>query len=158
VGRLIGAGLEVDLPQGWDGHIRDAAGATPHAAGGPPPAPRAVAHLASLPLPPDRGDFGGGVVELMGPGDTFVALFEYGPESVGTALFAHVGPPRRLSAAAFAPAALQRAIPGQAGVQVFFTANQRAFCLYVVLGSFPDRHRLVPTVNHLLETLKVGQP
>ena len=44
----------------------------------------------------------------------------------------------------FSPNVLQRTIRGQAGVQKFFHDQGRAFCLYVVLGSFANRRKLVP--------------
>ena len=46
-----------------------------------------------------------------------------------------------------APAVLQRAIRGQAGVQRFFHESGRAFCLYVVLGAYSNRQQVVPEVN-----------
>ena len=49
------------------------------------------------------------------------------------------GIPRALSPDDFSPGVLQRAIRGQAGVQRFFHEPGRAFCLYVVLGSFARR-------------------
>jgi hypothetical protein len=61
----------------------------------------------------------------------------------------------------FSPFALQRLIPGQAGTQQFFTTGGRAFCLYVVLGSFANRYSLVSRANSVLATLQVqagGQP
>ena len=65
--------------------------------------PYPVAHFATFPLPEDVGDFGGGAVTLMRPDDIFVVLFEYGPESLGTALFARQGMPRSLSTDDFRP-------------------------------------------------------
>ncbi len=52
-----------------------------------------VGQFATFPIPDDIGDFGSGAVTLMGPADVFASLFEYGPESVGTALFARQGRP-----------------------------------------------------------------
>jgi hypothetical protein len=50
---------------------------------------------------------------------------------------------------------LQRLIPGQSGVQRFFSERGRAFCLYVVIGSHSSRRALVEEVNRLLATLEV---
>ena len=50
-------------------------------------------HVASFPMPEERGDFGVGVTELMRSGDVFVTLFEYGPESLGQPMFAAHGDP-----------------------------------------------------------------
>ena len=46
-----------------------------------------VGQFATFPIPDDIGDFGSGAVTSMGPADVFASLFEYGPESLGTALF-----------------------------------------------------------------------
>ena len=76
--------------------------------------------------------------------DVFVVLFEYGPESLGTPLFAAQGVPARRRADMFGSKRLQRPLPGQLGCQRFFTANGRPFCLYVVAGSrahLPAHHR-----------------
>ena len=50
----------------------------------------------------------------------------------------------------FSANALQRAIPGQAGCQRFFTESGRAFCLFVVLGAQRNATRLVPLGNQVL--------
>ncbi len=152
--RLSSFGLTVELPPGWEGAF-DRAPATPAgrtASGEPRPGVAALPtlHLATFALPSGRGDFGSGAVELMRSEDAFVALLEYGPECVGTALFAREGVPRSLAPSDFHPRALQRRLPGQAGTQVFFTAADRAFCLYVVLG---DRDRLGPLVAEVNRTL-----
>jgi hypothetical protein len=116
---------------------------------------RPVAHFATFPLPRSVADFGGGAVTLMGPDDLFCSLFEYGPESLGTTLFAKVGLPRTLEAQHFRPYLLRRGRPGHSGTQWFFTEAGRPFTLYVVLGSHARRHALVPRVNALLEAIAV---
>ena len=113
-----------------------------------------VAHASNFPLPAYTADFGGGAVEQMGSEDVFVALVEFGPESVGSALFSRSGMPR-LEPAMFHPATLQRTLKGQSGTQVFFNSRGRAFCLYVVLGSHRQRHRLVPTAQAVLDRLTI---
>lgn len=159
---LHGHGIGVGLPGGWDGRITvrpeavragalSAAGASSLALETHP-----VAHLASFGLPEHRGDFGSGVVELMGEDDVFVVLFEYGPESVTTALFRSHGLPRALSARDFEPATLRRGIPGQSAHQAFFQEGGRAFCLYVVLGAHARRARLVPLVNRVLASVAIA--
>ena len=87
--------------------------------------------------------------------ELLIVLFEHGPESVGTALFRSEGLPLPLRAADFGPDQMQRPIQGQAGVQKFFTVNGRAFCLYVVLGSFSNRAALVARANELLAGLDI---
>lgn len=152
--RLSGHGIRAELPPGWEGAI------TARAERGPQPwsADRRslpVAHLASFGLPVGRGDFGSGAVETMHDGDAFVALLEYGPASADTPLFATIGLPRQLRAEAFSPRALQRVLPGQAGMQRFCTHRGRAFCLYVVLGGSSRRGEGVAAVNRLLDGLDV---
>jgi hypothetical protein len=154
--RLAGQGISTTLPGGWEGRITrrvdptvDRSAAT---AGFGTPGERTypITHLANFALPEQRGDFGSGAIDLMGPGNLFVCLFEYGPESVGTALFAPQGLPRRLRPAQFSPRALQHVIVGQSGFQHFFTEAGRAFCLFVVLGSHDNAPALVPLGNEVL--------
>jgi hypothetical protein len=148
VTQLVAHGLAVTLPRGWEARI----------ARRPPSDPRdqtfPVVHLASFPLPEQRDDFGGNVVPLMRSSDTFVTLFEYGPESVGRPLFASQGIPR-LTPSLFSPTRLQRRIAGQLGTQVFFQANGRAFCLYVVAGSRASLPAIITTVNGALSALRI---
>lgn len=149
--RLDRAGIGVELPIGWEGSI-SGGDFRLLADGARQPT---VLHLGSFPLPVERGSFGSGAVEVMSTRDIFIALFEYGPDSVGTALFAAEGIPRTLQARQFDRNALQRALPGQSGLQQFFTHRGRAFCLYVVLGSHIDRADLVHQVNAVLDSLDI---
>ena len=147
--RLSGEGITVDLPPGWEGSI----GRSSELADGA--IRNVVAHFASFPLPPRRGDFGGGAVDLMEGTDALVVLFDYGESAVGSALFASEGLPM-VTAGDFDRDILQKSIPGQSGVQRFFTVSARAFCLYVVVGSHIDRAEILPTVNQLLESLRIS--
>ncbi len=150
--RLDRAEIAVEVPTGWEGSI-SGGDFRLLADGARQPT---VMHLSSFPLPPERGSFGSGAVELMGTRDVLIVLFEYGADSVGTALFSTEGIPRNLLARQFDRNALQRAIPGQSGLQQFFTHNGRAFCLYVVVGSHVDRHDVLPQINAVLDTLEIG--
>ena len=113
-------------------------------------------HLANFALPPSRGDFGTGAVEVMGEPHAFISLFEYGTEEAGRPLFEARGLPR-LTVRDFAPNQLQRRLPGQLGCQRFFTEQGRAFCLYVVLGSQRHAVSLVQEVHEVLAQLRVGE-
>lgn len=156
---LVGSGVTVGLPTGWEGEIfnrsetaaseRDTSLQSPEGE-----VARNVIHLANFALPSERGDFGSGAVELMNSGAILVVLFEHGPESVGTPLFAQTGIPR-LKPSDFHPQQMQRTLSGQSGRQVFFTEAGRAFCLYVVLGSHRQRNVLVNIVNEVLSNLVV---
>ncbi|HEX5615923.1 MAG TPA: hypothetical protein VFZ83_12295 [Acidimicrobiia bacterium] len=147
--RLAAHGLDVALPAGWEGRIRRRAATAPGERTYP------VVHLATVPLPEERGDFGGFVVDTLAGDDVFVTLFEYGPESVEKPLFATRGLPRQLRADHFSPRRLQRSLPGQTGCQIFFTEGGRAFCLYVVLGDRRQLARGVARVNALLADVRV---
>lgn len=158
--RLVGDGMSVELPRGWEGQISrprpvdaDAIAQHRRLTGVAPPTPP-TAHLANFALPPDRGDFGSGAVDVMTEDDAFVALVEYGPDEVDSALFA-AAPPSSLTARDFHPRALQRTLSGQSGHQSFFTINGRAFCLYAVLGRDRDVLALVRQVNAVLAGLRV---
>ena len=147
-----GGGFVVDVPPGWDVRI----GSTSNGESGTPVQP--LLHAANFPLPERRGEYGSRVVEAMAAPHAFVSLIDFGPESVGTALFAAQGVPRRLRPDWFDPHQLQRALPGQGGMQSFQTEAGRALCLYVVLGGHANRMRLVPSVNELLAGLTILPP
>jgi hypothetical protein len=144
-------GLQVTLPDRWEARLyrRDALAGAPAEESNNP-----VLHLGNFALPPGRGDFGTGAVEVMGAAHAFISLLEYDADEAGTALFATVGRPR-LTPADFAPNALQRRLPGQLGCQKFYTENGRPFCLYVVLGSRRHAAGLVAEVEHVLANLQV---
>ncbi|MGH8924686.1 MAG: hypothetical protein ACRDWA_08660 [Acidimicrobiia bacterium] len=147
--RLSGEGLAVDLPPGWEGSI----GRSEELADGA--VRNIVGHFANFPLPPRRGDFGGGAVDLMGSSDALVVLFDYGASAVGSALFASEGLPA-IGAGHFDRDILQKSIPGQSAVQRFFTVSGRAFCLYVVVGSHIDRSEVLPAVQQLLLSVEIS--
>lgn len=156
--RLEGEGFAVEVPAGWDARIegRDAPqferGETGGVVGAGVATRTAVLQVASFALPAEVGDFGGGAVDLMTRGDLLVVVFEFGPESVGTPLFADQGLPS-LRAADFNPATCRKSIRGQSAVQRFFTLDGRPLCLYVVLGSHARRIGTTPIVNSLLASL-----
>lgn len=149
--RLEGARISVDLPDNWEGSI-DGGGFPLLASGAQRPT---VVHAATFPLPPGRGSFGSGATELMNSDDILIVLFEYGPQSVGTALFQERGIPRSLNGDDFNRDVLQHGITGQSGLQRFFSERGRAFCLYVVLGSHIDRSELVKRVNGVLSEVTI---
>jgi hypothetical protein len=152
--RVAAHGIAAELPDRWEGAIRaereDAlsAAAADHRV-------YPVAHLSSFGLPGRRGDFGSGAVEAMGRDDDFVALVEFGEAEVDSNLFASKGLPRRLDPRRFSPRSLQRMLPGQTGMQHFFTVGGRAFCLYVVLGDRDDAHLHVRRVERVLAGLTI---
>lgn len=176
---LSGWGIQTDLPSGWEGRITHRA--TPSAAsssvdppagvpgaaaplrrdapvgsdGWPTEQMHPVVHLANFPLPPNRGDYGSGAVERMDATDALIVLFEFGPESLGTALFHPRGLPRIMRPGDFSPSALQRRLPGQLGYQKFFTEAGRAFSLYVVLGAQRNATTLCMSCTNTLSATRI---
>ncbi len=147
--RFDHAGISVDVPPGWE--VAATGGGfriLPNGAKEP-----TVVHLGTFPLSAVGASFGADAVGSMAPDDVLIVLFEYGPEVVGTPPFASIGIPLPLQPQDFDRNALQRGVPGQSGLQRFFTDKGRGFCLYVVLGSHIDRVALVAQVNFVLETL-----
>jgi hypothetical protein len=145
---LSAEGITVDLPIGWEGVI----GSSTELDDGS--VRNVVAHFASFPLPGRRGDFGGGAVDFMTASDAFVVLFDYGRDAAGSALFGAEGVPE-IASSHFDRSVLQRPMPLQSGVQRFFSAAGRAFCLYVVVGSHVDRAEILPAVNQLIASLRI---
>jgi hypothetical protein len=130
--RIEHAGVVVDLPPGWEARARTQPPSEPGTRG------NVLLHAATVPLPASRGDFGSGVVELLGPDDVFVSLFEYDERDAGQALFAATGLPVPRPSD-FSPAVLQRTQLGHSGAQFFFAVDGRPFCLHAVLGSHSRR-------------------
>lgn len=149
--RVARSGVSVDVPIGWEAEI-SGDGFALQADGARQPT---LMQAASFPMPPERGSFGSGAVEIMTRRDVFITLFEYGEEAVGDALFANQGLPDELLSGDFDPDALQHGVPGQSGLQYFFTEKGRAFCLYVVLGSHIDRFDLINDVNTVVSTIVI---
>jgi hypothetical protein len=155
---LAGHGLRVGLPPRWEGRIyrrpaENAAGTG--AVGWPGEATHPVLHLANFALPAARGDYGTGAVELMGPADVFLALLQFGPDCLGTALYAPIGLPR-LTARQFNPNGLQRRIAGQAGFQHFCTVGGRPLCVYAVLGSQRNAAALAGEADAVLARVELS--
>ena len=150
--RLESAGIALEVPPGWDGAI---SGGQFQLQQSGVKSPNLV-HVGSFPLPVERGTFGSGAVELMNDGDVFMALYEYENEAADSALFAGRSRPYPLRTSDFSRDNLQRTVPGQSGMQWFFTENGRAFCLYVVLGSHLDRADLIAKANVVLATLEIA--
>ena len=161
---LRGHGFTIAPPAGWEARIyrRTAPTAVDNARNQAAAAGRTgwlgeqtlpVVHLADFALPSSRGDYGSGAVESMRPGNMFLALLEFGPECLGTALYQ--APRPQVQPHRFSPNGLQRILPGQAGAQYFFTENGRPLCLYVVLGSQTDLGRSCVRVNAALSSLAV---
>lgn len=155
--RIAAHGLAVRPPPGWDARIRrHRHGAEASETASTQFRAHPVLHAADFALSDRRGDFGSGVVEWMAPTNGFIALVEYHPENATTALFsANTGMPDEVGVDDFSPHQLQRTIRGQAGMQYFFSAGGRAFCLYLVLGSLAHHRHAVPRLNEALAAIEI---
>ena len=166
------ADVRVVVPAGWEGEIygrgdhgevvaappsttTQGFGTASTTSTGSQTAGRTFLHLATFPLPAERADYGNGAVQLMGPDDIFIALLEHEREDASKALFAPVGIPR-LTSSDFRTDVLHRTLPGHSGHQRFFHVGDRAFCLYIVIGSHWARSDLVPRVNDILDGIAIG--
>ncbi len=154
-------GLRADSPPGWQVAInrgpREPNAMVPDMAGRMVPSEEVthpVLHACTRSMPTDRGDFGSGVVDILGPEDVFIALVEYGSEVADQGLFAAQGFPK-LAPSQFAPNRLQRPLPGRSAAQQFFSVGGRAFCLFTVLGSHSRRMATVPKAVQVVRGLRV---
>ena len=91
----------------------------------------------------------------MGRSGVFFALGEYLADVAGQGLFERQGLPIPIRTGDLHPRALQRRVPGQAGLQRFFTVGARPFCLYLVVSSPPDPAPLVAAANRALANLTI---
>lgn len=145
---LSRSGLQIDLPDGWDGRIYQRVAEAGVVT-------RRAIHAASFALPPNLGDYATAAVEAMQATDVLVSVIEFDPDSANTGLFRSDGLPDALTPDAFSPSAMPRAVPGRTATQFFFSTADRAFCLYVVLGSHTQRAALLPLVNAVVRTIKL---
>ncbi len=141
-------GLAVITPSGWDARIYQ------RVAGPEQGVTRPIMHAANFALPNVRGDYGSGAVEIMTPDQVFLSLIEFDAADASTPLFQNPRP-TRITAGEFGPNQLQRGLQGQAGAQFFFSERGRAFCLYVVIGSYANRAALVAQANDLFQRMEV---
>jgi len=142
-------GLRVELPRGWSGRVF---GRSQH---------MATLHAGDFQLPLEDGEFGAVATAAMAEIASFLALTEYLPGSglkPGAGLFAPRGIPLPLDPAEFANSRLAHPRPGQVGMQHFFTASDRPFCLYVVIGGprMARRGQLL-ALDHILGTLQIAR-
>lgn len=143
-------GIRVELPRGWSGRVFRRAGDV------------ATLHAGDFALALEDGEFGDASTGRMPDAAKFVAITEYRPGSglePGRGLFAHRGLPVPLDPTAFSAARLAHPRPAQVGMQHFFTAKERPFCLYVVVaGHRVQRRRQLLAVDAVLRSLRISPP
>ena len=143
-------GLRIELPRGWSGRVFRRVGGI------------ATLHAGNFALALHDGEFGDHSTALMPAVASFVALTEYragaGLEP-RRGLFAPKRIPRRLDPSRFAATGLAHPREGQTGMQHFFTASGRPFCLYVVIaGGRASRRRQLSEVDLVLGQLRIAPP
>jgi hypothetical protein len=142
-------GLKIALPRGWSGRIFGRPGGI------------ATLQAGSFPVALGDGEFGDRSTARMPAHAEFLALTEYllgeGLEA-GAGLFAPRKIPRRLDPTQLSPRGLAHPRSGQSGLQHFFTASGRPFCLYVVIaGPRGARSHQLAAVEGALRTLVIEQ-
>lgn len=155
--------ISAQVPTGW--HVRVARrpqvplGAKHPSTGAPVDGAgdvtRQVLHAASRPLPRGLADFGGELIDALGPDDAFVALIDHGPAVAGFGLFAKQGRPT-VSPSQFAANRLARYVPGRSAGQWFFSEGGHGFCLYAVTGAHSRRMATVPTISRVVKAISVS--
>jgi hypothetical protein len=140
-------GLRIDLPDGWSGRVFRRSSHT------------TTLHAGDFQLPLSDGEFGDRATAAMPEVASFLALTEYRPGAglePGRGLFASRRIPRSLDPTAFSHTGLAHPRIGQAGMQEFFTAAGRPFCLYVVVsGPRAERRRQLAALSAVLRSLRV---
>ena len=117
-------GIEIDLPDGWEGRIFRRGQGAP------------TLHAGTFALPHHDGEFGSHATARMPAASAFLTLTEYHPGKglePGRGLFKSREIPLPLRHDRFHPRTLLVARHGQAGFQHFFTMGGRPFCLYAVV-------------------------
>lgn len=155
--------IAAQAPPGW--HVRVntraqvAAGAKNPSTGAPADGAgdvtRPILHAATRPLPTGLADFGGELIDALGPDDAFVALIDHGPDVAGAGLFAKQGRPT-IAPSQFAANRLARYVPGRSAGQWFFSEGGHGFCLYAVAGAHSRRMATVPTIARVVSSIRVG--
>jgi hypothetical protein len=143
-------GMRIELPRGWSGRVFRR---SPHTA---------TLHAGDFQLPLQDGEFGDRSTSEMPGVGSFLALTEYRKGSglePGVGLFAPNRIRLPLEPSRFAANRLAHPHPGHVGMQHFFTAEGRPFCLYVVLAGprARRRHQLL-VLDHILRTLRITKP
>ena len=98
----------------------------------PPPAEnRPVMRLANFALPSTKDTYAEDVVDELRQGQVVASLVEFAPRLAERGLYAPQGVPA-FDLEDLDPRAVQRHLPGRAGLQRFFSVGGRAFSLYVI--------------------------
>jgi hypothetical protein len=171
MGQISAYGIIATLPTGWDGAIYQFVD--------PDMTPTPVLHAASFTLPTDdqEADLGDFAIAELDNGDVFVSMVEYLPDTLtyrggidstdptvfggsmlqpANSLYEAAGLPGPYSASDFDIGTVIGTTPASnpGGVQSFFRASGRIFCLYAVIGSRGSGSQIA-AVNNLISTLRI---
>jgi hypothetical protein len=163
---LSAHGITLSLPNAWDGRIygRPRLVANPAESSllpgfdGTELGRLATLHAANFPLSGAEGEFAAEATMRMPAAGAFVALVEYQPDDrlvPGEGLFASRDIPRALAPEDFRPETLMVPRGDQVGLQRFFTAAVRPFCLYAVVGSRRAAARGAAAISDVLGSLVI---
>jgi hypothetical protein len=163
---LSAHGIVLSLPNAWDGRIygRPRLFANPAESSllpgfdGIERGRLATLHAANFPLSGAEGEFAAEATARMPASGAFVALVEYQPDDrlvPGEGLFASREVPRALTPGDFRPETLMVPLRDQVGLQRFFTAGVRPFCLYAVIGSRSAAARGATAISEVLGSLVI---
>lgn len=164
---LSAHGIRLSLPDAWDGRIygrprlvaNPAEGALVPSFDGVEQGHLATLHAANFPLSREEGEFAAEATTRMPAAGALVALVEYQPDDrlvPGEGLFESREVPRALAPEDFRPETLMVPRPGQVGLQRFFTAGVRPFCLYAVIGSRGAAARGSAAISEVLRSLVIA--
>lgn len=147
---LRGNGLALDVGRGWEARMW-----VPDL---PPPAiNRPVIRMANFPMPLTKDTYPVEVAEGLRPGDVVASLVEFEPASAGRGLYAGDGVPA-IRNADLDPRAVQGGGAGRAGLQRFFSANGRAFSLYLIAREGGSLRAALRELQFALDSLTVAAP
>ena len=163
---LSAHGITLSLPDAWDGRIygRPRLVASPAESSlvpgfdGTKQGHLATLHAANFPLSGAEGEFAAEATMRMPASGSFLSLVEYQPDErlvPGEGLFASREVPRALAPGDFRPETLMVPRGDQVGLQRFFTAGARPFCLYAVIGSRGAAARGSAAITEVLGSLLI---
>jgi hypothetical protein len=163
---LSAHGIRLSLPNTWDGRIYG----RPRLVANPPESTLlpgfdgiergrlATLHAANFPLSGAEDEFAAEATARMPVTGAFVALVEYQPDDrlvPGEGLFASREVPRAVAPGDFRQETMMVPLPDQVGLQRFFTAGVRPFCLYAVIGSRSAAERGAAAISEVLGSLVI---
>ncbi len=118
------------LPEGWSARGIYMGGESPDERGLP------AWYFGTMTVDSSTVPYPTDIVELLGPDDAFVSVFEVGPDAAGSALYKPVKSfVRDWPLSAFDATAAPRAVPDRLFSQAFFTLEGRALGLWIALGT-----------------------